>query len=169
MSSSKPPPRDEAGRARRLARRYLRFGVRSIHETRTHLQAAGIPARTIASVLVACARQDLVDDRACAKLWAARLADRGYAWGAVREQLLEKGLDPRVVTQVLAPLAARDPDASRARLLLEREIDRARAARTRASRRGLHARWARLLARRGFEPDLIDQVLADSPEPASAD
>lgn len=169
MSSSKPPPRDEAGRARRLARRYLRFGVRSIHELRAHLQASQVSDRTAASVIAACARQGLVDDRACAKLWAVKLADRGYAWAAVREQLLNKGLEPRVIAQVLAPLASREPDAARARLLLEREMDRGRAARGRTSRRRLHARWARLLARRGFEPDLIAQVFADSPEPVSTD
>ncbi|MBI3088427.1 MAG: RecX family transcriptional regulator [Candidatus Omnitrophica bacterium] len=148
--------------------------MRSAHELRAHLQASRVPERAGASIVAACARQGLVDDRACAKLWATRLADRGYAWAAVREQLLEKGLEPRLVAQVLAPLAAREPDASRARLLLERERDRGRASRRRLPRhstewRGLRARWARLLARRGFEPDLIAQVLADFSEPTSTD
>lgn len=166
MSSSKSPA-DDARRAIQSAHRYLRFGIRCSHELRTHLQTAGIPVRTVASVLAACARQGLVDDRACAKLWATRLADRGYAWAAVREQLLEKGLGSRVIAEVLAPLAAREPDASRARLLLEREMGQARP--THGSASHLHARLARLLARRGFDPDLIDQVLADFSEPISTD
>lgn len=89
----------------------------------------------------------LVDDRACAALWATRLADQGYAREAVRRRLEAKGL--------AVPL--QDDDESRAREVVQRVLRRPQ---TLQGLR-LQRRLARLLAQRGFGSDLIDRVLAE--------
>ena len=160
MSSSKAA--DDPRRALVLARRYVRFGTRSIAEVRTYLQQQHVPQRLIERLIADCSREGLLDDRACAKLLATHLADRGYAWATIHEQLLAKGLDQRLVTQVLAPLEARADDATRARALVVQLRGRRREHRPRN-------RVARFLAQRGFDSELIDRVLAESFGPINAD
>jgi len=152
MSSSKPA--DDSSRALRLARRYLRFGTRSTAQLRAFLRTRYVPEGLIESVTATCLRERLLDDRACATLWANTLAERGYAVAAVREQLLAKGLDTTLVKQVLARLCTHADDAQRARLVVQTYVRR----HAEPGRR----RLARLLSQRGFDADLIEQILAES-------
>ena len=156
MNVSKRWGDDEYARARGLAQRYLRYGVRSTEELRAHLRDRGVGQRIIEPVLVVCTQRGLLDDRACARLWAVRLADRGYAAAAIRERLLAKGLNVTQLPSISASLQTAS-DADRAQLLVR---DRLRRGARRDPR--LRHRLARLLAQRGFDPDLIDQILNES-------
>lgn len=165
MSSSKFPA-DEAQRARTLARRYLRTGLRSVRQLHDYLRTHEVSEHTTRTILARCARAGQLDDKACAKLWATHLADQGYAWASIREQLQLKGLDGRLAGGVVDRLQSHDPDERRARLLVQERLAR-HAAASRADR--FRGRLARLLARRGFDPDLIGRVLADSLNPIVTD
>ena len=161
MSSSKPD--NESRRVLALARRYLRFGTRSAAELRAYLAKRGASPKDIEPAVSVCSRAGLLDDAVCAKLWATTLADRGYAWEAIRGQLLSKGLEPPLIDRTLHPLQARADDASRIRDLVDARLrDRAR------TDPHLRTRLARLLARRGFDADLIERVLVESFGPASS-
>jgi SOS response regulatory protein OraA/RecX len=166
MVSKQSASNHDSRRALALARRYVRFGTRSTAEVRTYLQQQHVPQRLIERLIADWSREGLLDDRACAKLLATHLADRGYAWATIHEQLLAKGLDQDLVTQVIAPLEARADDATRARALVVQLRGRRREHRPRnlpASRRSAQAgRVARFLAQRGFDSELIDRVLTES-------
>lgn len=171
MSSSKLRRNDPSARAWGLARRWLRFGTRSTAELRTYLRSKQVPHALIPIMVQRAGAVGLVDDRACAALWATRLADQGYAREAIRRRLEAKGL--------AVPL--QDDDESRAREVVQRVLSLAGARdprpgipRPRAEGRGqtirglrLQRRLARLLAQRGFDSDLIDRVLAESFESLS--
>ncbi len=154
MSSSKPL--DER-QTRRLARQYLRFGTHSTSELRAYLRRHIVAERLIEPLIAEGTRSGWLDDRACTKLWALTLAERGYAWDAIREQLLTKGLDATLLERVLTSLRHVEDDAARARLVVASRL-RGRA----QPDRRLRTRLARLLAQRGFDPDLIEQVLHES-------
>ena len=139
-------------RASTLARRYLRFGVRSVAQVRTHLQAHGVPLSVIGTVLADCKHRGWVDDRACAKLLAGRLAEQGYAAVAIRARLEAIRLVPDVVEAALAPWRSAAAELARAREAAERQRRRPRAL-------GEPVRVARWLARRGFSPETIEQVV----------
>ena len=144
---------DPAARAWGLARRWLRFGTRSTAELRTYLRSQQVPHALIPVVVQRAGAAGLVDDRACAALWATRLADQGYAREAIRRRLEAKGL-------AIPPL---QDDESRAREVVQRVLRRPQAVRGLRLRR----RLARLLAQRGFDSDLIDRVLTESFESLS--
>lgn len=148
---------DPSSRALALARQYLRFGTRSTEQLRTYLRTRQVPEQRIQSIVADCTRLGLLDDRACATLWANTLAERGYAWVAIRQQLRANGLDAQLIEQVLSPLQACADDAQRARLLVH-----ARSRRGAGTDRRHRNRLARLLSQRGFDADLIEQILVES-------
>jgi SOS response regulatory protein OraA/RecX len=130
----------------------VRFGTRSAAEVQAYLTARRVSDATSRTLMAECARQRLVDDRASAKLWATRLGDQGYAWPVIRQRLRDKGFDEQLIHDVLRPLQRDADDDTRARALAR--------ARSRRIPPG-DPRLARWLARRGFDADLIDRVLAE--------
>ncbi|MBI4354200.1 MAG: RecX family transcriptional regulator [Candidatus Omnitrophica bacterium] len=109
----------------------------------------------ITEIVEACSREGLVDDRVAAKLWAETLVDRGYALSAIRAQLSERGFDDSTVEHALKTLRASEGDEQRARAMVAtlRKTSSLRARNARAS-------VSRRLARRGFDPELINRLLA---------
>ena len=135
--------------------RYLRSGVRSTRETIEHLRRLGVPLPQASRAVADCQRRGLLDDRACAQLWAEHWARRGYAWAAIRLKLSEKGLDARAIEHAASRLGMASTDESRARLALSQRIRSGDGPQQRP-------RLARMLASRGFDQDLIERVLGES-------
>ena len=162
MSSSRPG--DDSSRALAAAIRYTRAGVHASRDVLAYLTRRGVPPGTAARLVSACQHRGLVDDRACARLWADHWARRGYAQAAIRVKLSAKGLDERTIEQAIARTGAALDDDARARAFV---AERAR----RGSGRGARSRLARTLASRGFDPDLIAQVLDEpwGPTPSDAE
>lgn len=164
MSSSRiqaPRPRDPA----RLIGRYLRSGTRSRAEVGAYLARRGVSSEESARLLSVLQRAGAVDDRACAKLWVQRLVDDGYTWSLIRERLREKQLSERLIDEQLTHARTQHADDGRVRALAK-----ARLSRLPVSDPRRRARLARWLASRGFDSDLIDQVLAELiPVPVSHD
>jgi len=153
MSSSSP--RDEANAALAALSRYLRSGIRSTHEVQRYLRRRGVSPQAASRVVVAYQRRGLLDDGACARLWAEHWARRGYAWAAIRLKLSEKGLDGHAIEQAATRLGMASTDDARARLVV---AQRARSGDGRQQR----VRLARTLASRGFDQDLIERILGDA-------
>ena len=138
-------------RARKLAQRYLRYGSRSTAELTAHLAARDLPPDLLRETVEFCARKSWLDDRLCAKLVATSLADEGFAWAAIRERLAQKGFAASLIETTLEPLRRESSDEAQARKLLERE----QARRQPRGRRHI----AGVLARHGFDAELIEQVV----------
>lgn len=153
MSSSKPE--SDAARALARATRYVRTGVRSTEDVRLHLRRQGLSPAIIEPIVARLCAQGLLDDRICARLWAEQWARRGYGWAAIRTKLVAKGLDEDALAEAQRRVEVPGADAARARVVT------ARWRRPGGGRRE-RARLARTLASRGFDAELIDQVLIES-------
>ena len=135
-----------------VAARFLRTGVRSVHEVRAYLTRREISPAAVRRVIDQLLAQGTLDDCACARLWAEHWARRGYAWSAIRLKLTAKGLSDEVIARAVNTLGTAAADVTRARELVERHCRRT------TQRRASPRLW-RLLASRGFDQDVIEQVL----------
>ena len=152
MSSSNPG--DDVARALAVATRWLRTGVRSTHEVRSYLTGRRVRPGAITRVIRECHRRGLLDDRACARLWADHWARRGYAWAAIRQRLAMKGLPEAAIDAAAARIGTTTADAARARQAAETWCRRPSAARS-------AARLGRFLAARGFDESVIEHIVAE--------
>ena len=134
--------------------RYLRTGVRSAQEALTYLRRRGVPPPRAAALVSDQQAYGLVDDRAAARLWAGHWARHGFAAAVVRQKLADKRFDAHTITDAMHARCPPADDAARARLVA------ARYARLRVYRSP--SRLARVLALRGFDPDVIEHVLRES-------
>ena len=149
MSSSKPGTRTDV---LALVIRYARARVRSTREAAAYLASHGIAPRTASHALARARLMGLLDDRVCARLWAETWARQNYAAAAIRQKLEAKGLEAGVVAAALRALEAEQDDRARARDVIARRLRRRSAHR---------AQLARALASRGFDADVIEQVLGE--------
>lgn len=123
--------------SRALARRGL-----SAAELDARLERARVAPAVAAEVADAFERTGLVDDERFAAGRAERLAASGWGDAAIAARLDAAGVDEPVAR---AAVAALEPEAARARALLEGEPD--------------PLRRARLLARRGFAEETLEDLL----------
>ncbi len=140
-----------------LARRHLRSGTRSTAQLRAFLAARHLPASLTETLIARCTQEGLLDDAACAMLWARTLRERGYALTAIREQLMEKRLPAGAIERALASLRAEASDA-----LWAVELVRQQRQRRGASAAATPQRLARWLAAHGFDEDVIADALSGS-------
>jgi len=196
MAGSRAPGARQASLAERRERRaavedpavvldaaaaFLAVRPRSIGETRRRLQALGYRAELIDHVIERLTTFGYLDDAAFGRAWLeSRDRARPRGTHALRSELLAKGLGHDLVATLLAERegqappdgdAARTdvpeggPDLAAARKLLARR----QAALTREldPRRRRQRAYA-LLARGGFDPDVIRQALATGSDPDAA-
>jgi regulatory protein len=151
---------------------FLAVRPRSIGETRRRLQSLGYRAVLIDHVIDRLLAYGYLDDAAFGRAWLES-RDRARPRGshALRSELLAKGLERDLIASLLAErddssaprdgdepaMAAGDPDVAAAERLLTRR--RAALMREPDPRRRRERGYA-LLARNGFDPDVIRQVLA---------
>jgi SOS response regulatory protein OraA/RecX len=146
MSSSKP---SECADVPERLFRELQRRVRSVAETRAAWLRAGLAPQTVAHALASARVRGLLNDGACARLWAGTWARQGYAWAVIRRRLLDKGLDDAAVAEAESAIGGPSADGDRARAFLKRQ-----------SRRKTPQALGRLLLARGFEADVMDSLLA---------
>jgi SOS response regulatory protein OraA/RecX len=155
MSSLKPEAR--------AAARYTRAGVRSTSEVRAYLKRRGLSVAIAQRIVADLVSRGALDDQACAKLWASHLARAGYAWVAIQRRLSAKGLDDETIGQVGRSAGIAPSDAERARqIVAERLRGLQKSHRTRGTAAKDLNRLARFLRSRGFDQDVIEQVLSEA-------
>jgi regulatory protein len=123
--------------ARTLARRDA-----SADEVRTRLARARVEPSAAVDVVASLERAGALDDGRLAGARASALAARGYGNAAILARLEAAGVDEALAREAVGELA---PEADRARLLAATQADR--------------ANTARLLARRGFPFDVVEDVV----------
>jgi regulatory protein len=139
-------PADEAPEREAAIERAVRALARrdqSASELGAKLARAGVSEPVRADAVERLERAGYVDDGRFACDRAAQLAERGYGDAWIRADLEARGVTSEAVA---AALAAVEPEGERA----------VRA----AAKAGDAARSARLLTRRGFSDDVIEDVLA---------
>lgn len=159
MSSSKREG-SSADAALDGAVRYARSGVRSTREVLTYLRRRGISEERARRTVADYHARGLLDDQACARLWAEHWARRGYAWSAIRVKLSAKGFDGQALERAARRVGGVSDDEARARLVVAAYLRRHRSQAGRA---------ARALASRGFDQDLIERILNESFSPIPSD
>jgi regulatory protein len=147
------------------AARFLEARPRSVMEVRRRLTGAGYRPALVEGAIERLLELGMLDDRAFAEAWIAS-RDRARPRGerVLRQELLQKGIDRRLIDELLEERRtgdegeATEPDVGAARRLLERnERSLARVADPRQRR----ARAYALLARNGFDPDVCREVAAE--------
>ena len=135
-----------------------RRGVHSARDVRERLRRAGASSESAAQVVAECRSRGLVDDAACARLWADHWSRRGYAWSVIRVKLSEKGLEAQVIEQAADRLGTAVQDETRVRQAVEASAERS--ARLPAEQQV--SQLTRRLASRGFDSELIERVLSET-------
>jgi SOS response regulatory protein OraA/RecX len=114
----------------------------STRRLQQRLGARGIASPEAAAAVKALASAGAVDDQRLAQARARSIADRGWGDEAIAARLEQEGLPPEAVTRAIAELPT---EHERAAALVAGEADR-------------RAAW-RLLGRRGFAPETVEDVL----------
>ncbi len=149
----KPPPSKTVEKAFKAALRLLRIRPRSVREMTTRLRKKFDPG-TCRTVIRELQERRLIDDAAFSKFWVEnRLQFRPKAKSVLLRELLQKGVDRRVIEEALSEVG---PTADRA--MAERLFQ------SRRKRLDLEdpkdaARMYRYLRSRGFSHDLVTELL----------
>lgn len=152
---SELPLEAQVSAAREVALRLLSVRERSASELRERLRKRGYGPEAVTRVLDRLAETGLQDDTRFASLYADSARARGFASRRVAQDLRAKGVAGP--TSIEAATAAPEEDAARAR-----EV----AARRARSMAGLAPevrarRLSAFLQRRGFDHDVISEIVAD--------
>jgi regulatory protein len=114
----------------------------SARRLRQRLDARGIASSEAQAAVDTLASAGVVDDERLARARARSIADRGWGDAAIAARLEREGLSSGAVTQAIGELAT---EHERAAALISGEPDR-------------RAAW-RLLGRRGFAPETVEDIL----------
>ena len=123
--------------ARAVARRDV-----SVRELEDRLARASVAPSAAVDVVASLERAGVVDDTRLARSRASTLAERGYGNAAIRARLEAAGVAEGAALEAVAALP---PESERARAVAAAESGR--------------AKTARLLARRGFSLETVEDVL----------
>jgi regulatory protein len=147
---------DEVERARERALNYLSFRPRSEAELQNYLLENDFSEATVAEVLDRLRGVGLVDDEAFARYWAdnrARFRPRG------KRMLVQELRQKDVASGVIETTLAEYDEVAAAQHVAEEQARRLAHLPPNLFRRRL---WDRMM-RRGFSPDIIQEVLATQP------
>ena len=161
-SDSEGRPVDPVEYARTVVLRRLSAAARTRHELADDLVQRGVPAAAIDQVLDRFAEVGLIDDAEFARLWVeSRRRSRGNAPRVLRQELLEKGVDPALIDAVLEGIDADQQRADARRLVDAKLRSVARFEDTVQIRRLVN-----LLVRRGYSPGMAFDVVREARESA---
>lgn len=127
-----------------VAARALRRRDRSRQDVDDRLQKAGIDDVARAETLERLEQIGYLDENRFARSRAATLADRGHGDTAIRADLEQQGVEAE---RIEAALDGLQPEHERAAALVERL--------------GASVRTAGHLLRKGFAPELVEELLGD--------
>lgn len=141
-------------RALDVAMKFLARRSRSRHEVRERLLRAGFEAEAD-KVDARLVELSILDDAAFAHEWAEHgVRARGLSAGAVRRELISKGLSEEVVAPVLSEVEADHSEADRALHVARRRVRAYR----RLAPQAAHRRLYSYLRNKGFEDVLAAEV-----------
>lgn len=152
---SPPSESDSYRSAMERALALLTARPRSRREVAGRLERAGFPCEVVARVEDRLVELGLLEDGAYAKNWAERaIARRGLAPEAVREALLDKGLEPAEIDRALEEVVGRTSPTELAVAAGRRRLKELSSLHPGQGQR----RLAGFLMRQGYEPEVVDEA-----------
>jgi regulatory protein len=146
---------EEYNKVKQKALHYLSYKPRTTHEVKMYLGRKGFERETVEQVILELEKSGFLNDLEFAKAWVnERQHHKGYGKRRLKQELLNKGMDPAVVDEALIHIGEED----------ERQL-----AISIAERRYLrlcHESWPRIerrlgnyLVRQGFSMGVVYEVL----------
>ena len=153
---------EEYQRAKTYLFRLLSRRLYSCAEVRKKLNDRGYEPELIEKIITEFINQDWLDDTQFATQWVEsriRFKPRGIA--LIRRELIQKGIAKEVITEVLAKYTDSEAEFDRALTALKKKKNYTTEPDRIKRKRKIYA----YLARRGFNPDTINQVMNQFKQP----
>lgn len=146
---------DEAMRAKNYALNILREDIYSKSQMERQLEREGFRERTIKIIIAELIQSGHIRDRLYAEKWVQRrLKSNPRGRTVLKQELIEKGVDPETAEHVLAEIKTED-EKKLALQIAQKQSKKYKNLSTQVAKRRLHG----FLARRGFESETILQVI----------
>jgi len=150
---------EEVEKAKKYVYRLLAHRGRTRKEVRERLRQKGFPGRVIEQVIKRFVELNYLDDRAFAFNWAdMKLSAKPCGRRLIESELRKKGVDDRVLKEVVEKVYAGKDEASMARSVAKARFKKA----VSGDRRKERDRVYRLLLRRGFAPEVVNEVVEEA-------
>jgi len=164
-------PTDSEGRevdpveyARSVVLRRLAASARTRRDLADDLLSRGVPLEAVNEVLDRFVDVGLVNDAEFARLWVeSRRRSRGSAPRVLRQELMEKGVEPELIDACLVDISA-DEQRSDARRLVDSKLRSV----ARFDEATQVRRLVNLLVRRGYSPSTAFEVVRESRDASCA-
>ncbi len=146
---------DEAMRAKNYALNILRENIYSKTQMTQQLEREGFKEQTVETIIAELIQSGHIRDRQYAEKWIQRRQKSNPKGRTVlKQELIEKGVDPETADQVLAEVKTED-EARLALRIAQKRAKQYKRLPIHVAKRRLHG----FLARRGFESETILQVI----------
>lgn len=164
------PDANPASVARAIILRQLTLAPKSRHQLAQKLAERNVPEDVAEAVLDRFEEVKLIDDADFAQQWVrSRQQHKSLARGALKRELMEKGIAADLIEEALTQVSDED-EAGSAHDLVRRKIRPSMNLAEREERDKYTRRWVAMLARKGYNPssafaavgDVIDEFL-DAP------
>lgn len=147
-------PEEAYAEAKAIVLRQLTASPKSRRQLETKLAERDIPEDAAAALLDRFEEVQLVDDAEFARLWVrSRSQSKSLARGALRRELMDKGIAPDLAADALEQVSAED-ELEAARELARRKLQRSADLSDRSIRDKQTRRLVGMLARKGYSPAL---------------
>ena len=142
---------DLLDKVKQAAYRLISYRPRSVAEVKRHLSRKGYEEQLIETAVTHLQTVELLDDEAFARYWVEqRETFKPRSQMAISQELREKGIDRRIIENVLADVdetaAARRAAEKKARVWANLPMEE------------FQAKLGRFLQRRGFHYEIINQI-----------
>lgn len=152
---------DELKAARMVAFRFLGHSARSSTEIERRLERGGFNAETTAAIVAELRREGHVDDVRFASDWIQDRADRKrYGRTRLAAELASRGVDRDTVNQVIGDVSEEDEIRRALEIAATKSPVTPNPPQNREEMLQADNRLAQMLQRRGFNWDIVKQVLA---------
>jgi regulatory protein len=145
---------NEYQKARNTVIRLLKFRPRSEAEIYERLSRKQVPAEIIVQVTEDFKACGLIDDQDFARKWAAYREARSFGPLRIRQELVQKGIDPDIIKSVLEKTDDGYDELAAARNAAARRVEQYRTVSQKTARKRLFD----FLMRRGFKTEIAYQV-----------
>ncbi|MDE0482454.1 MAG: regulatory protein RecX [Candidatus Poribacteria bacterium] len=146
---------DEAMRAKNFALNILRENIYSKTQMTQQLEREGFKEQTVETIIIELINSGHIRDRLFAEKWIQRRQKSNPRGRTVlKQELIEKGVDPKTAEQVLAEVKVED-EKKLALQIAQKRAKQYKRLPIHVAKRRLHG----FLARRGFESETIMQVI----------
>lgn len=148
--------KDESKRAKSIALKRLVYRERSRKEIADHLKKKDIPPQVISRTLDELTALNYVNDERFALNWCrSRVENKKFGKFRVRQELMEKGLEPEVAENALREIYQDVDEYQLAEVCAEKHLAKMKKLDLVKKRR----RVAQFLQHKGFSSDIVGKIL----------